>query len=86
MLLSSTWFQFSYCSPMVTASKLCRRLKELGIPFVVHSGYSAVEGACRDAVFVAKPENPEALVATIEGPGTTQLHTEVGITDDWQSG
>jgi DNA-binding response OmpR family regulator len=41
------------------SSKLCERLKELSIPFVVHSGYSAVKGACRDAVFVAKPENPE---------------------------
>ena len=49
------------------SSKLCERLKELGIPFVLHSGYSAVEGACRDAVFVAKPENPAVLVATVEG-------------------
>jgi DNA-binding response OmpR family regulator len=49
------------------SSKLCERLKELGIPFVLHSGYSAVEGACRDAVFVAKPENPEVLVTTVDG-------------------
>jgi DNA-binding response OmpR family regulator len=48
------------------SSKLCERLKELGIPFVVRSGYSAVDGACRDAVFVAKPENPEVLVTTVE--------------------
>ena len=37
------------------------------IPFVLHSGYSMVYGACRDAVFVAKPENPEVLVTTVEG-------------------
>jgi len=49
------------------SSKLCERLKELSIPFVLHSGYSAVEGACRDAVFVAKPENPDVLVTTVEG-------------------
>lgn len=47
------------------SSKLCERLKDLDIPFVLHSGYSAVEGACRDAVFVAKPENPSVLVSTI---------------------
>ena len=47
------------------SSKLCERLKELDIPFVLHSGYSDVEGACRDAVFVAKPENPSVLVAII---------------------
>jgi DNA-binding response OmpR family regulator len=49
------------------SSKLCERLKELNIPFVLHSGYSAVEGVCGDAVFVAKPENPEVLVTTVEG-------------------
>jgi DNA-binding response OmpR family regulator len=49
------------------SSSLCERLRELSIPFVLHSGYSAVEGACRDAVFVAKPENPEVLVTTVEG-------------------
>ena len=47
------------------SSKLCERLKELGIPFVLHSGYSAVEGACKDAVLVAKPENPVVLVNTV---------------------
>ena len=49
------------------SSKLCERLKERSIPFVLHSGYSAVDGACRDAVFVAKPENPDVLVTTVEG-------------------
>jgi CheY-like chemotaxis protein len=49
------------------SSKLCERLRELSIPFVVHSGYSAVEGACRDAVFVAKPEDPEVLVTVVKG-------------------
>lgn len=49
------------------STQLCERLKELGIPFVLHSGYSAVEGACRDAAFVPKPANPEVLVTTIEG-------------------
>jgi DNA-binding response OmpR family regulator len=49
------------------SSKLCERLKQLDIPFVVHSGYSSFEGACRDAVFVAKPANPEVLVTTVAG-------------------
>jgi DNA-binding response OmpR family regulator len=49
------------------SSSLCERLRELSIPFVLHSGYSAVEGVCRDAVFVAKPENPEVLVTVVKG-------------------
>ena len=49
------------------SSGLCERLRELSIPFVLHSGYSAVEGACRDAVFVAKPENPQVLVTVVKG-------------------
>ena len=46
-------------------SALCERLKERGIPFVLHSGYSHVHHACRDAVLVPKPANPEVLVSAI---------------------
>jgi len=49
------------------SSTLCERLKELNIPFLLHSGYSSLEGACSDAVFVAKPANPQVLVTTVEG-------------------
>jgi DNA-binding response OmpR family regulator len=49
------------------SSRLCERLKERDIPFVLHSGYSHLEDACRDAPFVAKPANPRVLVTTVKG-------------------
>ena len=44
---------------------LCDRLRERGIPFVLHSGHSHVHHACRDAVLVPKPANPEVLVTAV---------------------
>jgi DNA-binding response OmpR family regulator len=49
------------------SSTLCQRLKELDIPFVLHSGYSNLDGPCRGAPFVAKPASPDVLVTTLEG-------------------
>ena len=49
------------------SSQLCERLKERNIPFVLHSGYSEFDGACRDGVQVGKPANPQMLVTTVEG-------------------
>jgi DNA-binding response OmpR family regulator len=49
------------------SSRLCERLKELDIPFVLHSGYSNLDGPCRGAPFVAKPASPDVLVTTLEG-------------------
>ena len=49
------------------SSPLCERLKERNIPFVLHSGYSIVDGACRDGVQVEKPANPQVLVTAVEG-------------------
>ena len=46
---------------------LCERLKERDIPFVLHSGYSNLEGACRDGVVVDKPNHPQLLVTTVVG-------------------
>ena len=48
-------------------SPLCERLKERAIPFVLHSGFSILEGACNDGVVVDKPAHPEVLVTTIVG-------------------
>jgi DNA-binding NtrC family response regulator len=48
------------------SSQLCARLKERNIPFVLHSGYSSLEGACSEAVFVAKPASPQALVSAVD--------------------
>ena len=49
------------------SSQLCKRLKERNIPYVVHSGYSKLDGACSDAVHVPKPANPDVLVTTVLG-------------------
>ena len=49
------------------SSQLCERLKERDIPFVIHSGYSNLEGACSDGVEIDKPTPPQMLVTTIAG-------------------
>ena len=49
------------------SSTLCERLNELDIPFVIHSGYSNLDGPYRGAPFVAKPASPDVLVTTLEG-------------------
>jgi DNA-binding response OmpR family regulator len=48
------------------SSLLCARLKERGIPFMMYSGYEAIEGACKGAPHVSKPASPEVLVAAME--------------------
>jgi DNA-binding NtrC family response regulator len=48
------------------SSQLYARLKERGIPFVLYSGFSQVEGAWHDAPFVPKPASPSVIVDTIE--------------------
>jgi DNA-binding response OmpR family regulator len=49
------------------SSLLCRRLKERGIPFMIYSGYTTVEGPCKDALHISKPAADGALVAAMEG-------------------
>jgi len=49
------------------SAPLCERLKQRDIPFVLHSGFSNLEGACNDGVVVDKPARPEMLVTTVEG-------------------
>jgi CheY-like chemotaxis protein len=46
-------------------TKLCQRLAERKIPYVVYSGYPQPVGA--HGVFVTKPASPEVLVTAIEG-------------------
>ena len=48
------------------SSQLYARLKERNIPFVLHSGYSQLDGACRDGVQVGKPASPQALVSVVQ--------------------
>jgi DNA-binding response OmpR family regulator len=49
------------------SSLLCARLTELGIPYLIYSGHTPVEGACKDALHVGKPAAPGELVAAMEG-------------------
>jgi DNA-binding response OmpR family regulator len=49
------------------STRLCERLTERGIPFVLYSGFNKVEGACKAGALVGKPASGEAVVATAEG-------------------
>ena len=50
-----------------TTSEVCAKLKERDIPFIVHSGFSKLEGACADGELVHKPASPAMLLATLQG-------------------
>ena len=46
-------------------SAVCKKLQERGIPFVIYSGFSKIEGACSAGELVQKPVHPQVLVVTI---------------------
>ena len=47
------------------SSPVCQRLKERDIPFVLFSGFTNVEGACRTGVQVQKPTTSAILLTTV---------------------
>ena len=47
------------------SSQFRKRLKQRNIPYVLHSGYSTLDGACSNAVHVQKPANPDVLVTAV---------------------
>jgi DNA-binding response OmpR family regulator len=49
------------------SSKLCARLTERGIPFLIYSGHATVGGACAGAPHINKPAAQGELVARMEG-------------------
>jgi len=49
------------------SSQFRKRLKQRNIPYVLHSGYSNLDGACSNAVLVPKPANPDVLVTAVLG-------------------
>ena len=49
------------------SSKLRERLEELGIPIVLYSGFSQIDGARGDAVHILKPASLALLVTTVAG-------------------
>jgi DNA-binding response OmpR family regulator len=48
------------------SSRLCARLKERGVPYIIYSGLPTIGGACAGALHVAKPAAPGQLVAAME--------------------
>jgi DNA-binding response OmpR family regulator len=49
------------------STQLCERLKKRDIPFVLHTGYSKLEGACNAGVVLGKPTAPEVIVTKVVG-------------------
>ena len=47
------------------STEICSKLEDRKIPFVIHSGYDKIEGACEDGVKVQKPANPKELVRIV---------------------
>lgn len=46
---------------------LCERLKELNVPFILHTGYDQVDGTCGSGVMLPKPATREQLVSAVMG-------------------
>ena len=44
---------------------LCERLKERGVPFVLHSGYDQLSDVCRSGIVLPKPATRDELVTTV---------------------
>ena len=48
------------------STKLYERLRERGIPFLIYSGFSSIDGACEGTLHIRKPAAPGELVAAME--------------------
>ena len=48
------------------STSLCTRLTERGIPFLMYSGFSTTDGACKDAPRLNKPASHEQLLNAME--------------------
>jgi DNA-binding NtrC family response regulator len=44
---------------------LCERLKELNVPFVLHTGYAQIEGACGSGLMLPKPATRGQLISAV---------------------
>lgn len=49
------------------SARLCARLKERGVPFMIYSGFSTIGGACKGAPHLAKPATEVELVTAMVG-------------------
>jgi hypothetical protein len=50
-----------------TGGPRCHCLKQRGIPFVFHTGYTPIPQACGSEIVITKPASREQLVAAIQG-------------------
>jgi DNA-binding response OmpR family regulator len=48
-------------------TSLCQCLKQRGIPFVFHTGYTPLPQVCGSEIVITKPASREELVAAIQG-------------------
>ena len=48
------------------SSKLCKRLKEREIPFILYTGFPPVDGDCSGTVYMTKPAGEGKLSAALE--------------------
>jgi hypothetical protein len=48
------------------SSSLCTRLEELGIPFLMYSGFPSLDGPCKDAPHLSEPASHRQLVDAVE--------------------
>jgi DNA-binding response OmpR family regulator len=44
---------------------LCERLKDRGVPFVLHSGYDHIADTCRSGIILPKPATRKQLVSAV---------------------
>jgi DNA-binding response OmpR family regulator len=49
------------------SSRLCSRLNERGVPFIIYSGFTAFDGECGLAPRLSKPATDEQLVTAMAG-------------------
>jgi DNA-binding response OmpR family regulator len=47
------------------SSRVCERLKERHVPFVLFSGFTSVDGACRTGISIHKPATSSTLLSTV---------------------
>ena len=55
-----------YRLPDGFSTDLCAELDKRNIPYIIHTGYGEIEGACSEATIIEKPANPVEIVRTIE--------------------
>ena len=56
----------------------CQCLKQRGVPFIIHTGYTPPPDACGSGIVITKPASAEQLVAAIQGLLSSDAGPESG--------